>query len=350
MHGWYHADRNRGWYGAAAEGMLAAEIDMTADLQRDPQHDPLSLDELRPEVRLSGYWNPREAQWHRYCVPGHHLLLIEEGAIDCRTPTSRFRAEVGDLVAFRSADLNEYGNHGPVALYQIHVLFAPPPRDRQPLSLGHLGLLPEHLPMGERFPRARRCFETICMDLGGPRLEQRASVLAAFWEIIALACGAMEASGARHATIDPWERARARLDSDPLHPVEIRRLAAEMEVSVAHFTRRFRQRFGVNPARYRTQSVLRHAATVLVAEPELSVKALAHRLGFTDDWSFTRAFRRHFGLLPSEVRSGAALAPATAADGDGDALMQPNRHIVPSGFPEDWIRDYYPRTGVVERR
>lgn len=312
--------------------MLAAENDMSAD--------PITLDELRPEVRLSGYWNIREAQWHRYCVPGHHLLLIAEGAIDCRTPTARFRAETGDLVAFRAADLNEYGSQGPVALYQIHVLFAPPPRDRQPLSLGHLGLLPERLSLGERFPRARRCFETMCMDLGDPRPEQRASVRAAFWEVIALACGALEAAGVRHATVDPWERARARLISDPAHPLEIRRLAAEMDLSVAHFTRRFRQRFGLTPGHYRAQAVLRHAAEVLVAEPELPVKALAHRLGFTDDWSFTRAFRRHFGLLPSEVRGGAPLA--AAATGEASPL-QSNRHIVPSGFPEDWIRDYYPR-------
>jgi len=311
--------------------MLAAENDM-AD-------DPLSLDELRPEVRLSGYWNPRESQWHTYCVPGHHLLLIAEGAIDCRTPTSRFRAETGDLVAFRAADLNEYGHQGPLAMYQIHVLFAPPPRDRQPLSLGHLGLLPERLPLGDRFPRARHCFEAMCMDLASPTLEQRASVLAAFWELIALACGALEAAGARHATVDPWERARARLASDLAHPLEIRALAKEMTLSVAHFTRRFRQRFGVNPARYRAQAVLRHAAEVLVAEPDLPVKAIAHRLGFTDHWSFTRAFRRHFGLLPSEVRGGAALAPAA----DHDSPLRPNRHIVPSGFPEDWIRAYYPR-------
>ena len=315
--------------------MLAAETDML--------DDPLSLEELRPEVRLSGFWNPQESQWYRYCVPGHHLLLIADGAIDCRTPTSRFRAETGDLVAFRAADLNEYGHQGPIALYQIHVLLAPPPRDRQPLSLGHLGLLPERLALGDRFPQARRCFETMCMDLGSPSLEQRANVQAALWELIALACGALESAGARHVTIDPWERARARLISEPARPLEIRHLAAEMELSVTHFTRRFRQRFGVNPARYRAQAVLRHAAAVLVGEPDLPVKALAHRLGFTDDWSFTRAFRRHFGLLPSEVRAGAALAPAAAS---AESPLKPNRHIVPSGFPEDWIREYYPRPRV----
>ena len=78
-------------------------------------------------------------------------------------------------------------------------------------------------------------------------------------------------------------------------------------------------------------------------EPDLPVKALAHRLGFTDDWTFTRAFRRHFGLLPSEVRAGAALAPAAAS---AESPLKPNRHIVPSGFPEDWIREYYPRPRV----
>lgn len=310
---------------------MASEMDMLAD--------PISLDELRPEIRLSGYWHIREPKWHRYCVPGNHLLLIAEGAIDCRTPTARFRAETGDLVVFRSADLNEYGNEGPVVFYQIHVLFAPPPRDRQPLSLGHLGLLPERLALGERFSRARRCFETMCMDLGDPRPAQRAGVNAALWELIALACGALEASGARHDTVDPWDRARARLISDPVHPLKVQRLAAEMDLSVAHFTRSFRQRFGVTPARYQAQAVLRYAAEVLVAEPDLPIKALAHRLGFTNDWSFTRAFRRHFGLLPSEVREGAPLA--TTAPGEASPL-QPNRHIVPSGFPDDWIRDYSP--------
>lgn len=304
--------------------------------------ESISLDALQPDVRLSGYWRPKEAFWHHYCVPGHHLLLMDEGWIEARTPTSRFRAGPGDLVSFRAADHNEYGYTGAVALYQIHVLFAPPPRHRLPLSLGPLGLLPERLPLGDRAPRARRCFETMCLDLGGPRLEQKARVQAALWELLGLACGALEATPAHNPEIDPWERARARIAADPGTPIDLRALAEEFDLSLAHFTRRFRQRFGVSPVRWRTHEILRHAAERLVAEPDLPVKTLARQLGFTDDWSFTRAFRRHFGLLPTQVRAGSALAPAVPDAGE-DPLLRTDRHIVPAGSPENWMNEYQPR-------
>lgn len=302
--------------------------------------DAISLEELRPEVRLAGYWTPTGKIWHRYCVPGMHLILLVDGRLDCRTPFGRFSAVAGDLIAFRAADLNEYGHDDDVAHYQTHVLLAPPPRDRLPLSLGPLGLLPERLPLGDRLPQARRCFETLCLELAQTGPAQRARVTAAFWQILALACEALQAQTAKRREVDAWDRARALLGADLGRPVEIARLAKDLGVSADHFTRVFRSRFGVSPVRYRAEALLRHAAEVLVSERDLPIKALARRLGFADDWSFSRAFRRHFGILPTEVREGTPLAAGATDDGEG---LRPNRHIVPGDFPADWIRDYHPR-------
>ena len=63
----------------------------------------------------------------------------------------------------------------------------------------------------------------------------------------------------------------------------------------------FRQVVGDSPVHY--HQALRHReARRLLAEPGLAIKEIAWRLGFSDQYSFSRSFRGHVGQSPREYR------------------------------------------------
>jgi AraC-like DNA-binding protein len=68
-------------------------------------------------------------------------------------------------------------------------------------------------------------------------------------------------------------------------------------------------------ANYITERRLRHALRVLSdpASPKVRIKELAHDLGFTHAAAFARAFRRLFGVAPSDIRALRAYPPGSDA-------------------------------------
>src|SRR6478609_1396348 len=125
----------------------------------------ISFDMLRPSVDLASCHRWMKNTSHQYCVPSHHLLLIESGRIYVNSKDGKFDAFAGDLVCFRPTDFNEYGNVEPSLLYQIHLHFAPPPRNRLTPWLDDVGPLPIRLPLGDAFDDVRRLFEIVLADL-----------------------------------------------------------------------------------------------------------------------------------------------------------------------------------------
>jgi AraC-like DNA-binding protein len=129
-------------------------------------------------------------------------------------------------------------------------------------------------------------------------------------------------------------------------------LAGEAGMSVEHFIRRFRHRFGMSPSACRTRAKLAEAARLLRGG-DRSVKSVAYSLGFQDPDAFARLFKRHIGIAPSRClpRSDddeplgstfARLVPEETMEGRFYPL---NAHITPSdndhprAFDEltDWV-------------
>ncbi|MDA0564359.1 AraC family transcriptional regulator [Streptomonospora sp. S1-112] len=84
-------------------------------------------------------------------------------------------------------------------------------------------------------------------------------------------------------------------------------LAAEAGVSRTTFAKRFRELMGEPPAGYLTEWRMDLAAGLL-AEPGVTVAAVARRVGYADPFGFSAAFKRVRGVSPSAYR--AALAGA----------------------------------------
>jgi len=90
-------------------------------------------------------------------------------------------------------------------------------------------------------------------------------------------------------------------------------VARHHAISRRHFEKQF-ARHGVGPSEYLRDLRLQQATTLLLAEPPLTIHAIAGRSGFGNVNTFIRAFRRRHDVTPDEWRR-TVLAAAAGADG-----------------------------------
>ncbi|MCW5696584.1 MAG: AraC family transcriptional regulator [Bauldia sp.] len=96
-------------------------------------------------------------------------------------------------------------------------------------------------------------------------------------------------------------RALAAIHRKPGEPWSVERLADLASTSRSVFVERFTRLVGLPPARYLARLRM-HVATNWLRSDTLSVSAVASRLGYESDASFSRAFKRHVGIPPAAVR------------------------------------------------
>jgi transcriptional regulator GlxA family with amidase domain len=97
-------------------------------------------------------------------------------------------------------------------------------------------------------------------------------------------------------------RAKDRMDGAPHEEWPVRRLARVSAVSEAHFTRSFKEAFGVPPHRYLlTRRIER--ATALLRDTELPITQVAFQAGWGSLGTFGRTFRDVTGDSPGEFRA-----------------------------------------------
>ncbi|MGH3588825.1 MAG: helix-turn-helix transcriptional regulator, partial [Pseudonocardia sp.] len=82
----------------------------------------------------------------------------------------------------------------------------------------------------------------------------------------------------------------------------VEELAARGGAGRAAFAKRFRDLVGHGPLAYLRDWRMTLAAEYL-ADPELTVGAVARRVGYADAFTFSAAFKRERGVAPSTVRA-----------------------------------------------
>ncbi len=96
-------------------------------------------------------------------------------------------------------------------------------------------------------------------------------------------------------------RAKDRMDAASQEEWPVERLARVSHVSAPHFSRSFKEAFGVPPHRYLlTRRIER--ATALLRESDLSITEIAYQTGWRSLGTFGRIFRDVTGETPSTVR------------------------------------------------
>lgn len=110
------------------------------------------------------------------------------------------------------------------------------------------------------------------------------------------------------------------IDRHPDSDLRLDALAAVAAFSKFHFHRQFAASFGIPVQAYVSLSRMKRAAFQLACRPEMSVIAVALGAGYESPDSFTKAFRKAFGVSPSAFRERpdwsawhAAILPQTQA-------------------------------------
>ncbi|WP_050406617.1 helix-turn-helix domain-containing protein [Bradyrhizobium embrapense] len=100
-----------------------------------------------------------------------------------------------------------------------------------------------------------------------------------------------------------WQVRRAceRLDSDLGGTLSLQRIAAELGLSVSHFSRAFRISTGLPPHQWLLRQRVK-AAKQLMSVRDLTLSEIAISAGFANQSHFTKVFSAHVGVSPAAWR------------------------------------------------
>lgn len=109
-------------------------------------------------------------------------------------------------------------------------------------------------------------------------------------------------SGAESSAGPAWiERACVILGSREAQSMDVGQIAQSLGVSFETFRKIFVQKTGMSPGRYRSARLMDQACELL-AQTQLSGKEIAARLGFFDEYHFSKRFKQVTGFSPSAFR------------------------------------------------
>jgi len=138
----------------------------------------------------------------------------------------------------------------------------------------------------------------------------------------ALAQDAPAATAGLSAWRDPQiAKAIGLIHRDPEHPWTVDGLAGEVALSRSAFASRFRQCLGESPKSYVTRIRLVRAAATL-RSTSLGLPQIALRAGYASQFSFSKAFKRAFGLPPSAYRGQPESTPEASGPGEDPATAR----------------------------
>lgn len=99
----------------------------------------------------------------------------------------------------------------------------------------------------------------------------------------------------------PFSKA-AKLLEDMTVKITVPELAQKYHMSVGHFIQSFREAYGYTPMNYRAIKQF-DQAKILLKEMDMPVSAVSEMCGFTDPLYFSRQFKKHVGMCPSQYRN-----------------------------------------------
>ena len=104
-------------------------------------------------------------------------------------------------------------------------------------------------------------------------------------------------------TPNAWQinRACEKLECDLSGKISLKQIAAELDLSVGHFSRAFRISTGLPPHQWLLQQRLK-VAKQLMAARDLSLSEIAISAGFANQSHFTRVFSAVVGVSPAAWR------------------------------------------------
>jgi len=94
---------------------------------------------------------------------------------------------------------------------------------------------------------------------------------------------------------------RRLIVTPPMRKMTLSEMATVAGMSVPYFCHRFKEAFDLSPMEYLIRHRLHHAAHLLTNK-NLCITEIAAEVGYGDLFHFSKMFKKHFGLSPSELR------------------------------------------------
>lgn len=111
-----------------------------------------------------------------------------------------------------------------------------------------------------------------------------------------------------HIQKDAWsaesimEGVRSYIDEHYREPVNICELATRFYISPSHLSRQFKQMYGCSPSSYLIDKRISQACELLRENPEMEAKSISSLVGYSDQFHFSKIFKKHTGFAPSDYR------------------------------------------------
>lgn len=131
----------------------------------------------------------------------------------------------------------------------------------------------------------------------------RELALCSLESVVLLATAAARGEPGRSGVDPRIRRAEARIAADPGAPHTVGTLAAGVSLSTSRFARLFTRQVGCSPMRVLLAARLLHAARLLEVT-DLPVERVAAAAGFSSPFHFSRVFRQRYGVPPGAYRAG----------------------------------------------
>jgi len=135
-------------------------------------------------------------------------------------------------------------------------------------------------------------------------LGYRQLIAANTMEILGATLGAVRAQQGAQDPGEPVRQAQRILEARTEELVDIEELAASLSVGYGHFRHAFKQQTGMSPYQYHLQLRLNRAKEMLRGT-DLSITEIAAALKFEDPYHFSKIFKKHAGVSPSQWRRNA---------------------------------------------
>jgi two-component system, response regulator YesN len=98
--------------------------------------------------------------------------------------------------------------------------------------------------------------------------------------------------------------------------IRLGELAQELGITADYLGKAFKKSRGETPLKHLIRLRMNEAKQLLLARPELEVSAVGQLVGYEDQFYFSRAFKVHVGVYPSEYRGAKGVVGARKGEGE----------------------------------
>ncbi len=89
---------------------------------------------------------------------------------------------------------------------------------------------------------------------------------------------------------------------EELGELTVEKIAGELKVSQSYLSRLFKRERDISLKEYLSREKMVRAASLLMNEPQITIKKLSGKMGFLDANYFAYVFKRHYGVSPGRYR------------------------------------------------